>query len=524
MEYYRYQLPVNSNSIKEHLIDLLSCHDIDLPDNRLEFLFRHLDNRGIGVDSPFPLVNTVTAAQGHAELLRLVLDGEITIERSQYLVASLYGFPAWDYFIKAVKGFEVGVVDPFMPYAMLSPPYIDPEMLEVFPDCDDRQLPLSRFHEIRDRREAGIHADQLERKIDWGLPIPEWSLDSGYPGGRVAPLLTELFYQDLAAWELFLIGLSPQKGRNAPKAHIMDTASDYEEYEEYWDRFADLIKDPIPARLAEWPEFSEIHNIEKIIRNGVRVRKSSFLRDASEADYPQIMLYKRQAFECPDGETFNVDSWVSLSHDLCDTPFKEEDAQHWNYVAHFLLSDPKPGQNPILCVTKGYYFVPYKGEKCGTHENFLRMVGSASPELDRIADVISQMLPELGYNGVFDFYKQRGAETGILVANPVIHPDYRAKGWVTPLLQMLARTISDAPRNIVIESVEDPLCFLRYRTVEGKEVYSPWMGIPSIVLMPSLGSPGEPKLDIDDLNEYGLGFDYPTFLEYYDEKVVDQAS
>ena len=229
-----------------------------------------------------------------------------------------------------------------------------------------------------------------------------------------------------------------------------------------------------------------------------------------------MLLYNKQKYEDADGE-YDVDIWVSLSHDLCDTDFREEDAQHWSYTAHYLLNNPKPGQSPILAVMKGYYFVPYKGEKCGTHENFLRMVGNGSPELDQISDVISQLLPDLGYKGVFDFYKKRGDETGILVVYPVMHPDFREKGWIMPLLSLLMGTIADVPPSIVIDSVEEPLCFYRCRNVEGKNVESPWLGVPSIVLLPSSGSPGEENPTEEELMEFAGGFDHSVFVGYFEE-------
>ena len=500
MRFFRYNLPVDPRRIESDFVYILGKFGIKLTQDATDNLFSALNNMGTDGagegEDPFPLLSALPVVAKHSKLLKGFL-GDKSLSRSHIIIAMFYGFSSRDDLTQAIETFVNGEESPFRPFSMLSPPYIDNRMLDDFAMCGDCPLPLDSYHLVKDLREARQTSAIEEFGVTRGLPVPQWSYCGDHKGEpRFLKLLDEIFYIDLPDWELFLIGLSPDRGRTAPKAYLQNGVENTREYDEYYQKFAALIKDPTPERLAEWPAFEKIPNVTRIIRSGVASRKVDFLKEVADADHPRIMLYGKQTVFEDGAESIDIDIWIALSHALEDFPFETIDSQHWNYTAHFLLSEPKPGQNPICAIFKGHYLTPFKGDRCGTEENFYYMMDAESGEFSKIASVIlREVLPQAGFSGLFDFYSSMDIDSGILIPFPEIHPSFRGKGLLVPLMEMLIDVISETPYSVVVDAVEDPSCFNReeYEDSELQDEYGnpelpTWLGTPFALLLPTPGS------------------------------------
>jgi hypothetical protein len=470
--------------------------------------------------SPFPLVQTLKAAHNHAKKLKkCFIDPQaVPLGKCQQVLAELYGFGKWDFFTSALKRFQQESEDS----RKVAFQRVQYSMFNDFSEHARWHLadPQEVWDEAQQQKKVLAYLSDLEAAyIDVGdIPSPEWEPDYQANYDEVFELgeekwIWENFLTDLVGCDS-LIWEPPES-----KRHLTDDVLCYEK-----DRcFTSLVCDPTEEKLREWPQLEAHPNMLQIIAVGEWRRRYTKAESKKIAMKSKIVLQHFTTFEI-DGELLPVEVNCCFSWALDEFPIGEIAHQCWEYSAQIILRNPKKDQNPILALSHGNYIVPFLNNTVSQDSEFFYTLDAQSAHLNVIAKVIlNEVLPSLEVNDLFEWANKEGNCTGVLCPYIEIHPEFRKKGLLDPILNCMIVTIARSNAGtLVTHSLPCPEKFMDKQNEQ-------WLGEPAALLFEvdgsrqgQLSTPFEPYADL--VAEMNVNYGKKEFVGEWDVEAEKRKS
>jgi len=354
-------------------------------------------------------------------------------------------------------------------------------------------LPLDMYNEITATAEAKAFYLKNSRKKKHSLKSPKWAEEYNYEGVK-AEELTEILSgeymltaKDVKIWTEFLF-------------YLTNPVSSLLEWDTPLGATSEFFKNPTSKTLDLMPNWVWlIPNILEIVENGEFLRKLYLATAACAPHRPRVILNSEAGLKHGDVDRL-LDVWIHLTHCSEGSHFKELDDIHfWGFEAFFAWAEPAPEENPLLAVMNGYFISPQKGDNFVNDHDFFWTMDAESSEFNTIAKfVMGEVIPAMGFDDLFEFSSKKINQNGMLVPFPEIHKDWRKKGMLAPLLDILSLVLAAAPINVVLDTFVD-------REIFDQEMYhnqnlpSPWFGRTYIIIFQVIGTAPEDgaKSDMD---------------------------